>query len=164
LRNAYCMIMPTVFVEPFGGAGVEAMLTGTPLLAPNYAVFQETVVPGVTGFLCNTLGDWLDGIRAVAGLDRAEVARVARSRFSLQVIFECLRSRPAGIPHRASLALIHTHSRRLTDYRVSEKSMISSLNSYHHWVERDGITPHPSPFKVKSLASWPQKARLWYPS
>lgn len=56
LGNAYCCLMPTIFIEPFGGAGVEAMLCGTPLLASNYGAFQETIEHGVTGFVCNTLG------------------------------------------------------------------------------------------------------------
>ncbi len=38
------------------GAGVEAMLCGTPLLGSNYGAFQETIIHGVTGFRCNTLG------------------------------------------------------------------------------------------------------------
>lgn len=86
LKNAYCALMASTFIEPFGGAGAEAMLCGTPLLAVNYGAFQETVVHGVTGFLCNTLGDWLDGIKAVKTLDRKKVAEVARSRFSLEAV------------------------------------------------------------------------------
>jgi len=59
LGNAYCCIMPTLFIEPFGGSGVEAMLCGTPLLTCDYGAFQETVLNGVTGFRCHTLGKFL---------------------------------------------------------------------------------------------------------
>jgi glycosyltransferase involved in cell wall biosynthesis len=41
--GALAMMMPTNFVEPFGGAGVEGMLTGTPLLASDWGAFTETV-------------------------------------------------------------------------------------------------------------------------
>lgn len=84
LRNARCAIMPTVFTEPFGGSGVEAMLCGTPLLAVDFGAFTETVQNGVTGFRCRTLGDWLTAIDKVGDLDRKVVSDTARSRYSLQ--------------------------------------------------------------------------------
>lgn len=86
LGHAYCIIMPTEFIEPFGGSGVEAMLCGTPLIASNYGAFKETIVHGVTGFVCNTLGDWLDAIKAAKTLDRSKIADITRSRFSLQTV------------------------------------------------------------------------------
>ena len=76
--------MPTLFIEPFGGSGVEGMLCGTPLLASDYGAFTETVIPDVTGYRCKTLWDWLDAIENVSKLDRKEIARIARSRYSLE--------------------------------------------------------------------------------
>ena len=32
MRNAICSLMPTNFIEPFGGSGVEGLLCGTPLI------------------------------------------------------------------------------------------------------------------------------------
>ena len=84
LRNARCAIMPTVFTEPFGGSGVEAMLCGTPLIAVDFGAFTETVVDGVTGFRCRTLQEWLTAIDKVGELDRKTVADISRSRYSLQ--------------------------------------------------------------------------------
>lgn len=82
--NARCMLMPSAFIEPFAGAGVEAMMAGTPLVAVDYGAFTETVIEFLTGFRCNTLGDWVTAIRNAGKLDRAMVARAARSRYSLQ--------------------------------------------------------------------------------
>jgi FkbM family methyltransferase len=84
LRNARCAIMPTVFTEPFGGSGVEAMLCGTPLIAVDFGAFTETVIEGVTGFRCRTLADWVSAIENVGKLDRRVVASVARDRYSLE--------------------------------------------------------------------------------
>jgi glycosyltransferase involved in cell wall biosynthesis len=84
INNARCMLMPTSFIEPFAGAGVEAMLCGTPLVSVDYGAFVETVIEGVTGFRCNTLGDWVHAIEATKGLDRQQVAAATRARYSLE--------------------------------------------------------------------------------
>jgi len=83
LRGAKAALMPTVFTEPFGGSGVEAMLCGTPLVAVDYGAFTETVEHGVTGFRCRTLQDWLDAIDNLDNLDRRLIADRARKRYSL---------------------------------------------------------------------------------
>ena len=84
MRNAICSLMPTTFIEPFGGSGVEGMLCGTPLIATDYGAFTETVIEGITGFRCKTLWDWLDAIEAIDSVDRKMVAKVARSTYSLE--------------------------------------------------------------------------------
>lgn len=84
LRNARACLMPSVFTEPFAGAGVEAMLCGTPLISVDYGAFTETVIPEVTGFRCHTLEDWLDAIERVDELSRRAVAFTTRSRYGLE--------------------------------------------------------------------------------
>lgn len=84
IGNARCMLMPTNFIEPFAGSGVEAMICGTPLLSVDYGAFTSTVIEGVTGYRCNTLGDWIAGIEASKHLDRAKVASITRERYSLE--------------------------------------------------------------------------------
>jgi glycosyltransferase involved in cell wall biosynthesis len=84
LRRAYCMLMPTLYTEPFGGSGVEGMLCGTPLLASDFGAFTETVLHGVTGFRCKTLGDWLYAIGRAGTLDRRVIAEYARKKYSLE--------------------------------------------------------------------------------
>ena len=84
MRNAICSLMPTNFLEPFGGSGVEGMLCGTPLVSTDYGAFTETVVEGVTGYRCKTLRDWLDALDIVGDLDRKKVADVSRHKYSLQ--------------------------------------------------------------------------------
>ncbi|HEY9842688.1 MAG TPA: glycosyltransferase, partial [Candidatus Obscuribacterales bacterium] len=86
LRKAYCVLMPTLYTEPFGGGGVEAMLCGTPLLASDFGAFSETVVHGFTGYRCKTLGDWLYGVKMAGKLDRKAIAQFSRSKYSLETI------------------------------------------------------------------------------
>lgn len=84
MRNAICSLMPTNFIEPFGGSGVEGMLCGTPLIATDYGAFTETVQEGFNGFRCKTLRDWLEAIDAVGSLNRNAIAERARATYNLQ--------------------------------------------------------------------------------
>jgi len=86
LGNAYCLLMPTVFIEPFGGAGIEGMLCGTPLLASTYGAFSETIVDGENGFKCNTLGDWILGLNSVPTLSRKKLGERARHKYCLETV------------------------------------------------------------------------------
>ena len=69
---------------PFGGAGVEGMLCGTPLIASDFGAFTETIQSGVNGYRCHVLKQWLGAINAVQNLDRRKIAEAARARYSLQ--------------------------------------------------------------------------------
>ena len=82
VRRARCMLMPTVFIEPFGFSGIEAQLCGVPLIATSYGAFQETILDGVTGYRCHTLADWVEAIRLSRSLDRRQIAALARSKYS----------------------------------------------------------------------------------
>jgi glycosyltransferase involved in cell wall biosynthesis len=84
MRNAICSLMPTNFIEPFGGSGVEGLLCGTPLIATDYGAFTETVQEGFNGYRCKTLLDWLEAIEVVGQLDRKAIADKARATYSLQ--------------------------------------------------------------------------------
>jgi glycosyltransferase involved in cell wall biosynthesis len=86
LGGAMAVLMPTQYVEPFGGVSVEAMLTGTPVLASPFGAFPEIITQGTTGFLPRVLAEWIDGIRLAQRLDRAGIAADARRRYSLEAV------------------------------------------------------------------------------
>jgi glycosyltransferase involved in cell wall biosynthesis len=86
LGNALAVLMPTRYVEPFGGVAVEAQLCGTPVLGSTFGAFTETIEQGVTGFRCHTLGDWLAAIDAAPLLDRTAIHAHARSRYSYAAV------------------------------------------------------------------------------
>lgn len=86
LRNAYCILMPTLYTEPFGGSGVEAMLCGTPLISSDFGGFTETVEHGFTGYRCKTLGDWLYAIKMAGTLDRKAIAEHTRAKYGMATI------------------------------------------------------------------------------
>lgn len=86
VRRARCMLMPTVFIEPFGFSGIEAQLCGVPLIGTSYGAFQETILDGVTGYRCHTLADWIEAIRLSKSLDRERIAALARAKYSKEAV------------------------------------------------------------------------------
>lgn len=86
LGNAKALLMPTRYIEPFGGAGVEGQLCGTPLISSNFGCFAETVEHGKSGYRCNTLGDYLDAMDMVQNctISREYTANRARTLYSLE--------------------------------------------------------------------------------
>jgi glycosyltransferase involved in cell wall biosynthesis len=85
LAGARALLTPTTYLEPFGGVAVEAMLSGTPVISTDWGAFTETVVPGVTGFRCRMLRDFMEATEATADMDRARVRDHAESRYSTVV-------------------------------------------------------------------------------
>ncbi|MBY8873461.1 glycosyltransferase family 4 protein [Micromonospora sp. PLK6-60] len=78
LLDARCLIMPIQWEEPFGMVMVEAMATGTPVVALDRGAVPEVVRPGVTGLICATADELPAALRAVDRLEPpACVAHVA---------------------------------------------------------------------------------------
>jgi glycosyltransferase involved in cell wall biosynthesis len=67
--------------EPFGRVLMEALATGTPLIAHAHGSAPEIVVPEV-GFLCETLDEMVDAARRVHLIDRRACRRYARLALS----------------------------------------------------------------------------------
>ena len=86
LKNAYCTLTPTTFVEPFCGVSIESMLCGTPVLSTNYGAFTENIINGFNGFRNNTLQDWIDSYAKIPELDREKIASHTRDKFSLKEV------------------------------------------------------------------------------
>jgi glycosyltransferase involved in cell wall biosynthesis len=75
LASAAAVFTPSIYVEPFCGVHVEAMLCGTPVITTDWGVFPETVLHGVTGYRCRTVEQMMF---AAQNLDRLASSDVIR--------------------------------------------------------------------------------------
>ena len=82
LARAEAMIFPLQWPEPFGLAMVEAMASGTPVVALRNGAAGELVEPGVTGFLADSEAELVDALRRLDEIDPLACAARARERFS----------------------------------------------------------------------------------
>ncbi len=84
MHRAKCLLMPSRFLEPFGGVAVEAMMTGTPVLTTNFGAFVETVP--YDWCRCNTLSDFLFALESLGQVKPEGLQAYARSRYSLKAV------------------------------------------------------------------------------
>ena len=86
MGGALALLAPTLYVEPFGGVAVEAMMTGCPAVTTDFGAFTETVVEGVSGYRFQTLREAVDATKSAIGLDRHTVREYALQRYSLDAV------------------------------------------------------------------------------
>lgn len=82
MGNAKALFTPTIYIEPFGGVAVEAMMCGTPVISSHYGCFTETVQHGLSGYRCQDFSDYQWATKAVKDLDYAKIREYAVSKYS----------------------------------------------------------------------------------
>lgn len=82
LAGAAAMLFPIQWEEPFGLAMVEAMASGTPVVATPRGAAVELVEEGVTGCLAGDAEGLVEAVERAREIDREACAAHARERFS----------------------------------------------------------------------------------
>ncbi|WP_425684756.1 glycosyltransferase family 4 protein [Micromonospora sp. DT201] len=84
LVDARCLIMPIQWDEPFGMVMLEAMATGTPVVALNRGAVPELVRPGLTGLVCTRPEELPAALLAAAQLDPEDCVAHVAENFSVE--------------------------------------------------------------------------------
>ncbi len=102
-RNAKALLFPIEWEEPFGVVLVEAMATGTPVIAFNRGSVPEIVKDGVTGFIIEPDGrpinpalgiqktgveGLVEAIRRIGEIDRADCRKHIEDHFTVAKMIE----------------------------------------------------------------------------
>jgi glycosyltransferase involved in cell wall biosynthesis len=82
LGNAYALLFPIDWPEPFGLVLIEAMACGTPIIAFRGGSIDEIVEWGVTGFIVENIEGAINAVRRVNEISRERCRWVFESRFS----------------------------------------------------------------------------------
>lgn len=83
LGNAYALLFPIDWPEPFGLVMIEAMACGTPVIAYRHGSVPEVMEEGRTGFIVTDLEDAIEAARRIPELSRARCREVFEQRFTV---------------------------------------------------------------------------------
>jgi len=87
LAGARCLWMPALWDEPFGLTTIEALFSGTPVLATRRGALPEVLTPEV-GALCDTLDELIAASRTIAARQPAACRAHAVRHFTHVVMAE----------------------------------------------------------------------------
>src|SRR5207249_1188166 len=82
LGNAYAVLFPIDWPEPFGLVMIEAMACGTPVIAYRRGSVPEIMEHGVTGFVVEQLDEAVNAVQRVTTLSRKRCRQVFDKRFT----------------------------------------------------------------------------------
>jgi len=88
LGNAYALMFPIDWPEPFGLVMIEAMACGTPVIAYRWGSVPEVMNSGVTGFIVDDLEEAIKAVAKVEVLDRQLCRKEFETRFSAKRMAE----------------------------------------------------------------------------
>ena len=81
--NAAAFLFPILWPEPFGLVMIEAMATGTPVIAFRNGSVPEVIDDGVTGFIVEDVDQMVEAVSRVHQIDGAACRRAVEERFTV---------------------------------------------------------------------------------
>lgn len=88
MGEAYALLHPISFKEPFGLSVAESMLCGTPVIAFDKGSMPELILDGKTGFLVKSIDEAVKAVKNIKSVNRKYTSEYAASKFSRQKMTE----------------------------------------------------------------------------
>jgi len=88
LASARCLLVPSLVAETSSLVAMEAMASGTPVVAFPAGALSELVHPGENGFLVHNAAEMAAAIPKAGSIDRAACRRLAQSAFSAETMVD----------------------------------------------------------------------------
>lgn len=82
LGNAYALLFPIDWPEPFGLVLIEALACGTPVIAFDSGSVSEIIDDGVTGYVVNTVEEAIAAVGRIPLLSRTDCRTAFENRFT----------------------------------------------------------------------------------
>lgn len=115
LADAYALLFPIDWAEPFGMVMIEAMACGTPTVAFRRGSVPEVIDDGISGFVVDNIAESLAVLATLKNFDRARCRQIFEARFSarrmaadyLQIYERLVRKRSQArlAPRRSSISI-----------------------------------------------------------
>jgi glycosyltransferase involved in cell wall biosynthesis len=125
LSNAACLLIPSLVAETSSLVAMEALASGTPVIASRVGALPEIVEHGVTGFIVDDEREMADAIRCASEIRPEDCRAAAEERFSARAMakrylahYVRLIEEPRQLPRRRTAVAISARagdgSRRLS--------------------------------------------------
>jgi glycosyltransferase involved in cell wall biosynthesis len=82
LGNAFALLHPINFAEPFGLSVIESLACGTPVIAFDKGSMSEIILDGENGFLVSTIEDAVSAVNNITHINRSVCRKDAERRFT----------------------------------------------------------------------------------
>jgi glycosyltransferase involved in cell wall biosynthesis len=112
LGNAYALLFPIDWPEPFGLVMIEAMACGTPVIAYERGSVPEVLDDGVTGFIVQDLDKAVKAVNRVRNVSRSRCREVFERRFAVT---------------RMASDYVYVYKRHIKSYAVRDRIRVSPL-------------------------------------